>query len=67
MIIHNLCILSMTIPCGSGAGAPDGPPLLQIGPQKPLLIIKGGDRGTDGFESRLVLGPGHTNVVVVPG
>ena len=48
----------------SGVGAPDGAPWWRIGPQKPLLIIKGDYRGDPaltkrfyGFDSQLVLGP----------
>ena len=45
-------------------GAPDGAPWRRIGPQLPLLIVKGDDRGDPaltkrffGFDSRLLLGP----------
>ena len=55
-----------------GPRAPVGAPWWQIGPQRPLLIVKGNDRVDlaltkrfSGFDSPLVLVPSHTKMVVV--
>ena len=53
----------MSTSWSSGVGPPDGAPWWQIGPQEPVPILKGDNRGGlrfYGFNFRLVLGPCHT-------